>query len=88
MSAVVSMLQGKKKVEAPNIRRTTTNHNTNGFKNLTRDSQTQLSTFSQESLGARSVSSMDGPWIDSSISSIPSKDTSKLVTDLYDVNLE
>ncbi|KAK1404903.1 putative LRR receptor-like serine/threonine-protein kinase [Heracleum sosnowskyi] len=89
MSAVVSMLEGKKKVEAPNIKRTASNDNTmfKGFKSITQDSQTQSSTFSQESLGARSTSSKDGPWVDSSVS-IPGKDTSKFVTDLYDVNLE
>ncbi|KAL1821385.1 hypothetical protein ACET3Z_016254 [Daucus carota] len=89
MSAVVSMLEGKRKVEPPNIKRTTTNNNmiSKGFEKITTESQTQSSTFSQESLGARTGSSMDAPWFDSTIS-IPSKDTSKTVKDLYDVNLE
>ncbi|XP_074370492.1 putative LRR receptor-like serine/threonine-protein kinase At1g53440 isoform X2 [Apium graveolens] len=89
MSAVVSMLQGKRKVKAPIVTSTTTcdNMEFKGFEKITQDSQPQSSTFSQESLGARSVSSMDWPW-DDSLVSIYSKDTSKFVTDLYDVNLE
>ncbi|KAK1404902.1 LRR receptor serine/threonine-protein kinase [Heracleum sosnowskyi] len=89
MSAVVSMIQGKRKVKAPIVTSTTTcdNMEFKGFEKITQDSQPQSSTFSQESLGARSVSSMDWSWDDSSIS-IPSKDATKFVTDLYDVNLE
>ncbi|KAL1821384.1 hypothetical protein ACET3Z_016253 [Daucus carota] len=89
MSAVVSMLQGKKKVEAPVVASNTTCDYTEfkGFENITLDSQTRSSMFSGKSLGARSVSSMDWPWDDSSVS-MPSKDTSRLVTDLYDVILD
>lgn len=75
MSAVVNMLQGKKKVEAPIFTRTATNESMM-FKALER--------YSHDS---HSVSSMEGAWADSSIS-IPSKDTSKLLEDMYDVNME
>ncbi|WOG98458.1 hypothetical protein DCAR_0417801 [Daucus carota subsp. sativus] len=89
MSAVVSMLQGKRKVEAPVVASNTTCDYTEfkGFENITLASQTRSSMFSGKSLGARSVSSMDWPWDDSSVS-MPSKDTSRLVTDLYDVILD
>ncbi|KAK1404904.1 LRR receptor serine/threonine-protein kinase [Heracleum sosnowskyi] len=68
MSAVVSMLQGKKKVEAPIFTRTTTNESMK-FKG-----------FEKHSHDSHSSSSVEGAWADSSIS-IPSKDTSKLLED-------
>ncbi|KAK1375422.1 putative LRR receptor-like serine/threonine-protein kinase [Heracleum sosnowskyi] len=43
--------------------------------------------FERLSQDSHTLSSMEGPWVDSSIS-IPSKDTSKLLADLYDVNFE
>ncbi|KAK1404905.1 LRR receptor serine/threonine-protein kinase [Heracleum sosnowskyi] len=75
MSAVVSMLQGKKKVEAPVFTRTTTNESM------------MFKAFERYSHDSHSVSSMEGAWADSSIS-IPSKDTSKLLEDMYDVDVE
>ncbi|KAL8131842.1 putative LRR receptor-like serine/threonine-protein kinase At1g53440 isoform X2 [Apium graveolens] len=75
MSAVVSMLQGKKKVEAPIFTRTATNESMM-FKALERNSH-----------DSHSVSSMEGAWANSSIS-VPSKDTSKLLEDMYDVKME
>lgn len=91
MSAVVSIIDGKTKVVAPIVKRTTTNDDLEfkTFEKLSYDSQTQVpSTLSQESRTARSMSSMEGPWIDSSIST-QSKDpsSSKLLEDLYDVHL-
>ncbi|XP_017252407.1 probable LRR receptor-like serine/threonine-protein kinase At1g53440 isoform X2 [Daucus carota subsp. sativus] len=89
MSAVVTMLEGKKKVKTPcTTTHTTTNDNVK-LKVFTkpshRDSRTQSS---PESLGARSTASTDESWhVDSSIL-IPSKDGSKLLDDLYDLNLE
>ncbi|KAL8087886.1 putative LRR receptor-like serine/threonine-protein kinase At1g53440 [Apium graveolens] len=94
MSTVVSMIEGKKKVEAPTVSRTTTDEDMRfkAFEKLSHDSQSH--TFSQESRAERSMS-MDGPWIDTSMS-FQSKDTdvhnsnstSKLLPDLYDVNIE
>ncbi|KAL8131838.1 hypothetical protein AgCh_007667 [Apium graveolens] len=75
MSAVVSMLQGKKKVEAPIFTRTATNESIMS-KALERNSR-----------DSHSVSPMEGARADSSIS-VPSKDTSKLLEDMYDVNME
>lgn len=94
MSTVVSMIEGKKKVEAPTVSRTTTDEDMRfkAFEKLSQDSQSH--TFSQESRAERSMS-MDGPWIDTSMS-FQSKDTdvhnptskSKLLPDLYDVNID
>lgn len=94
MSTVVSMIEGKKKVEAPTVSRTTTDEDMRfkAFEKLSHDSQSH--TFSQESRGERSIS-MDGPWVDTSMS-FQSKDTdvhnptstSKLLPDLYDVNID
>ncbi|WOG89745.1 hypothetical protein DCAR_0208984 [Daucus carota subsp. sativus] len=75
MSTIVSMLGGKKKVEAPIFKRLTTNEDMK-FKDSTKLSQ-----------DSHTLSSKEGPWVDSS-SSVPSKDTSKLLADLYDVNFE
>ncbi|KAL5564119.1 hypothetical protein UlMin_027283, partial [Ulmus minor] len=94
MSSVVSMLDGKIPVQAPIIKRSTTNQDPRfkAFEKLTQDSQTDVSLYSHESQQASL--SMDGPWIDSSIS-LQSKDdsqsnasTSRLLKDLYDPNME
>lgn len=65
MSAVVSMIEGKQKVQAPIVKRTTTNDDMRfkAFEKLSQDSQ--ISTFSQGSRGARSVSlrPMAVPWL-------------------------
>lgn len=74
MSAVVSMLQGKQKVEAPTFTR-----------NAKNDSM-MFKAFEKYSHDSNSLSSMEG-WADSSIS-LPSRDTSKLLADIYDVNIE
>ncbi|KAL1821386.1 hypothetical protein ACET3Z_016255 [Daucus carota] len=74
MSAVVSMLQGKQKVEAPTFTR-----------NAKNDSM-MFKAFEKYSHDSNSLSSMEG-WADSSIS-LPSRDTSKLLEDIYDVNIE
>lgn len=88
MSAVVTMLEENKIVEAPCIDTRTTENDNMKFKVFKRhasnDSQTQSS---QESPGMRTAALTDDPWDDSSIS-MPSKDTSKLLEDLYDVDLE
>ncbi|KAL2496549.1 putative LRR receptor-like serine/threonine-protein kinase [Forsythia ovata] len=95
MSSVVSMLQGKIPVQAPKImhRRPSEEIRFKAFEKLSQDSQTHVSTYSQDSKEQKSVS-IDGPWIDSSISSL-SKDetrdhssTNRLLPDLYDVNLD
>ncbi|KAJ8755708.1 hypothetical protein K2173_022701 [Erythroxylum novogranatense] len=74
MSSVVSMLDGKIAVEAPKIKRGSMNQDARfrAFEVLSQDSQTGVSTFSQQSQVQRSIS-MDGPWRDSS-NSLPSKD--------------
>lgn len=95
MSAVISMIEGKKQIQAPLVKRTDTNEEMRfkAFEKLSHDSQ--VSTFSVESRGPRSMS-MDGPWVDSSMS-MKSKDdtdvpvatsTSRLLPDLYDVNID
>ncbi|KAK3198582.1 hypothetical protein Dsin_021997 [Dipteronia sinensis] len=69
MSSVVSMLEGKVPVQAPIIKRCSDNQDARfkAFEILSQDSQSMVSTFSQESHSQRS-SSMDGPWRDSSVS--------------------
>ncbi|KAL3353272.1 hypothetical protein AABB24_020989 [Solanum stoloniferum] len=93
MSSVVSMLEGKLPVQAPIIKRTTSDDEMRfkSFEKLSHDSQTtQVSTYSQDSQGQ----SMNAPWSDSSVSvSVPGKDgnvtsTSRLLPDLYNVNLD
>ncbi|KAK3025478.1 hypothetical protein RJ639_041559 [Escallonia herrerae] len=95
MSSVVSMLQGKIPVQAPLVKRRSMDEDLRfkAFERLTQDSQTQLSTYSQDRQAERSMS-RDGPWIDSSFS-IQSKDeladsssTKHLLLDLDDVNLK
>ncbi|XP_062011659.1 probable LRR receptor-like serine/threonine-protein kinase At1g53430 [Rosa rugosa] len=93
MSSVVSMLEGKSPIQAPLIKRDTMEQDARfkAFERLSQDSQTQVSTFSQDSL-VRGTS-MEGPSIDSSVS-LASKDEShehpstSLLKDLYDVNLQ
>lgn len=90
MSAVVSMLGGKIPVQAPLVLRgTMTDHmRMKAFEKLSQDSETQSSLYSHDSQ-TRSMS-MDGPWVDSSISLATDKkeptSTTKLMPDLYDVN--
>ncbi|CAK9151734.1 unnamed protein product [Ilex paraguariensis] len=95
MSSVVSMLEGKSPIQAPLIKRSAFNDDLRfkAFEKLSQDSQTRVSTFSHDSQVPRSTS-MDGPWIDSSIS-INTKDetgdsssANKLLPDLYDVKLD
>ncbi|XP_060209243.1 probable LRR receptor-like serine/threonine-protein kinase At1g53430 isoform X2 [Lycium barbarum] len=89
MSSVVSMLEGKLPVQAPLVKRSTSDDEMRfkSFEKLSHDSQTQVSTYSQDS----QVQSMNAPWSDSSV---PSKDeengtsTSRLLPDLYNVNLD
>lgn len=88
MSAVVTMLEQNKIVEAPCIGTRSTPNDQMKFKGLKKhalnDSQTQSS---REGLGMKSAASKDEPWDDSSVY-MPSKDTSTLLEDLYDVHLE
>ncbi|KEH38591.1 LRR receptor-like kinase [Medicago truncatula] len=82
MSSVVSMLEGNTPIQAPIIKRSdsTAGARFKAFELLSQDSQT-TSTFLQDSRELRGKS-MDGPWVDSSIS-YPSKDeyssTDKLI---------
>ncbi|KAK0601336.1 hypothetical protein LWI29_023271 [Acer saccharum] len=68
MSSVVAMLEGKVPVQAPIVKRSSDNQDARfkAFEILSQDSQTMVSTFSQESHSQISNSSMDGPWRDSS----------------------
>ncbi|KAG2681606.1 hypothetical protein I3760_11G153000 [Carya illinoinensis] len=98
MSSVISMLDGKIAVQAPIIKRSETNPDARfrAFEKRSQDSQTHMSSSSQDSRShmRRGISLEDGPRIDSS-SSLPRKDdtreyhssSSKLLTDLYDANL-
>ncbi|XP_059664217.1 probable LRR receptor-like serine/threonine-protein kinase At1g53430 [Cornus florida] len=96
MSSVVSMIEGNSPVQAPIVKRSSENEDMRfkALEKLSQDSQTHVSSFSQDSLVQRSIS-MDGPWIDSSISIQSNKNGSvkeetssrKLLSDLYDVNL-
>ncbi|XP_021287456.1 probable LRR receptor-like serine/threonine-protein kinase At1g53430 [Herrania umbratica] len=69
MSSVVSMMEGKIAVKAPTIKRKDADQDARfkAFEMLSHDSQTNVSIFSHDSQAPRSTS-MDGPWIDSSIS--------------------
>ncbi|KAI9184740.1 hypothetical protein LWI28_000645 [Acer negundo] len=68
MSSVVAMLEGKVPVQAPIVKRSSDNQDARfkAFEILSQDSQTMVSTFSQESHSQICNSSMDGPWRDSS----------------------
>lgn len=75
MSSVVSMLEGKSPIQVPIFKRRDARFK--AFEMMSQDSHSQTfvsSTFSQESMEQR-AKSMDGPWVDSSIS-LPSKDFS------------
>ncbi|XP_011082787.1 probable LRR receptor-like serine/threonine-protein kinase At1g53440 [Sesamum indicum] len=95
MSSVVSMLEGKIPVQALVVKRGALNEDIRfkAFEILSQDSQTRVSTFAQDGREQRRVS-MDGPWIDSSVS-LSSKDESqdhssanRLLPDLHDVKLD
>ncbi|KAJ6753910.1 PROMASTIGOTE SURFACE ANTIGEN PROTEIN PSA [Salix purpurea] len=93
MSSAVRMLEGQIPVQAPIVKRSGMNPDARfkAFELLSQDSQTHVSNGSQSSQTQKTIS-MDGPWIDSEIS-IESKDeitnssSSKLLGDLYDVNI-
>ncbi|KAL7087501.1 hypothetical protein ACP275_13G071200 [Erythranthe tilingii] len=88
MSSVVSMLEGKIPVQAPVVKHGTTANEEMRFKAfeiLSQDSQTRASTImsSEEDISReqRGVS-LDGPWVDSSVSIDESRDhssTSRLI---------
>ncbi|KAK1581945.1 hypothetical protein Q3G72_010431 [Acer saccharum] len=95
MSVVVSMLEGKVPVQAPIIMHSSDNQDARfkAFEILSQDSQTRVTTFSQENQSQSSMS-MDGPWKDSSVSLQTTDETREyssssmlLDKDLYDVNL-
>ncbi|KAK1581911.1 hypothetical protein Q3G72_010130 [Acer saccharum] len=69
MSVVVSMLEGKVPVQAPIIMHSLDNQDARfkAFEILSQDSQTRVTTFSQENQSQSSMS-MDGPWKDSLVS--------------------
>lgn len=73
MSSAVSMLEGKIPVQAPLVKRSSTNDEMRfkAFEKLSQDTQNYSSTVSQESQVPDS--SMNGPWIASS-TSFPTKD--------------
>lgn len=78
MSSVVSMLEGKGAIQAPIIKRTATNPDPRfrAFDRLANDSQTTLSTFSQDTSQVPGSMSIEGPWMDSS-ASFTSKDETR-----------
>ncbi|KAL0443627.1 UNVERIFIED_CONTAM: putative LRR receptor-like serine/threonine-protein kinase [Sesamum latifolium] len=95
MSSVVSMLDGKIPVQAPVVKRGALDEDIRfkAFEILSQDSQTRASTFAQDGREQRRVS-MDGPWIDSSVS-LSSKDESRdhssanrLLPDPHDLKLD
>ncbi|KAK4492968.1 hypothetical protein RD792_000295 [Penstemon davidsonii] len=96
MSSVVSMLEGKIPVQAPVVKRdgqmNVEDMRFRAIEVLSQDSQTRVSNISKDS---HEQVSMDGPWIDSSVSLSSSKDetkdhssSSRLLPDLYNVNLD
>ncbi|KAF8035274.1 hypothetical protein BT93_C1332 [Corymbia citriodora subsp. variegata] len=70
MSSVVSMLEGKSAIQAPIIKRTSTNPDPRfrAFKRPGNDGQTNVSTSSQDTSQGPGSMSVEGPWIDSSAS--------------------
>ncbi|KAK2969077.1 hypothetical protein RJ640_021116, partial [Escallonia rubra] len=79
MSSAVSMLEGRIPVQVQKITSSAWNEDLT-FKALEKrshDSHTHFSTFSQDSQQQRSTTSMDAPWIDTSIS-FESKDETPL----------
>ncbi|KAL3849316.1 hypothetical protein ACJIZ3_011198 [Penstemon smallii] len=96
MSSVVSMLEGKIPVQAPVVKRdgamNVEDMRFRAIEVLSQDSQTRVSNISKDS---REQVSMDGPWIDSSVSLSSTRDetkdhssSSRLLPDLYNVNLD
>ncbi|XP_042020586.1 probable LRR receptor-like serine/threonine-protein kinase At1g53440 [Salvia splendens] len=77
MSSAVRMLEGKIPVQAPIVKQSGTNEDMRfkAFEILSQDSQSLTTTQSEESREQRGVS-MDGPWIDTSISKEESMDHS------------
>ncbi|XP_010552133.1 PREDICTED: probable LRR receptor-like serine/threonine-protein kinase At1g53430 [Tarenaya hassleriana] len=78
MSSVVSMLEGKMKVQAPLVKREAAAGAAarfRAFELLSQDSETQVSSFERERQDQSNVST-NAPWIDSSVS-LPSKDVSQ-----------
>ncbi|KAF8065678.1 hypothetical protein N665_1165s0007 [Sinapis alba] len=78
MSSVVSMLEGKSKVEPPLVKREADPTGAaamrfRAFELLSQDSESQASTTFERDREQKSSSSMDGPWVDSSFSA-PGKD--------------
>lgn len=78
MSSVVSMLEGKSKVQPPLVKREADPSGAaamrfKAFELLSQDSESQVSTYARNGEQHISSSSMDGPWVDSSFSE-PSKD--------------
>ncbi|KAI9385735.1 hypothetical protein POPTR_011G106400v4 [Populus trichocarpa] len=69
MSSAVSMIEGQIPVQAPIVKRGTMNEEARfkAFELLSQDSQAHVSNTSQSSLVQKSIS-MDGPWMDSEIS--------------------
>jgi hypothetical protein len=69
MSSAVSMIEGQIPVHAPIVKRGTMNEEARfkAFELLSQDSQAHVSNTSQSSLVQKSIS-MDGPWMDSEIS--------------------
>ncbi|KAL5803173.1 hypothetical protein ACOSQ3_031618 [Xanthoceras sorbifolium] len=96
MSSVVSMLDGKVPVHAPIIKRNSDNQDARfkAFEIQSQDSQTCVTTFSEESQSQRSMST-DGPWRDSSASLQTADETREysssstlLDENLRDINLQ
>ncbi|KAJ9563063.1 hypothetical protein OSB04_008223 [Centaurea solstitialis] len=89
MSSVVKMLEGKIPVQPPMVKRGAGNPDTSfkTFDMVSQDSQTQAFTISTNSLGSRSLSTPDGPWIDSSLYKNHESSEMKLLSDLYDVDI-
>ncbi|KAF7847040.1 hypothetical protein BT93_L3418 [Corymbia citriodora subsp. variegata] len=71
MSSVVSMLEGNSPIQAPIIKRAAMNleRRFRVFERLTNDSQTNVSTFPQDTHQVPGSTSIKAPWIDSSASS-------------------
>ncbi|KAF8037829.1 hypothetical protein BT93_B0620 [Corymbia citriodora subsp. variegata] len=76
MSSVVSMIEGKSAIQAPIIKCTATNPDptSRAFERLANDSQTSVSTFSEDNHQVPGSTSIEGPWIDSSAAYFTSKD--------------
>ncbi|RVX03954.1 hypothetical protein CK203_021784 [Vitis vinifera] len=74
MSSVISMLKGKSAVQATSIKHDTINSGMRfkAFEKLSLDSQLHVSIFSQAGQVQGSIS-VDGPRMDSSVSSIAEK---------------